>query len=47
MVLIGGGTGEMGGRGDGEAAWLGDVGVCWRVEVDPLAGEELWLGKGW
>jgi hypothetical protein len=53
VVVVGGGrpagaaAGEVGRRGDGEAAWFADVGVCWWVEVEPLAGEELWLGGGW
>jgi hypothetical protein len=46
VVGWGGPAGEVRRRGDGEAAWFADVGVCWRVEVEPLAGEELWLGGG-
>jgi hypothetical protein len=36
--------GEGGGGGDCEAAWFGDVGFGRRVEVYPLAWEELELG---
>jgi hypothetical protein len=39
----GAGQGEGGRGGDGEAAWFGDVGFGGRVEVYPLAGDELGL----